>query len=237
MTIKEIQKELKLLARTIPADELLNLSLLIKNTETGEQIRKRTLEIPELEPGKYEIVVIDDQQQEKAKYKIEIQRPDKPEAQPEQKNLFQTITHNIPESNNNMMLIINFLQNQIELMKQTHLREIEQLKEIHYREISELKKSFELEKQRLINLYEEKIKLIESNQEKLERDREKLQEAIEKRLRSELRAKTKDNDFSLTDILNNPLIQNLLMGLVAKDNISISNDQINNLLNEINKGQ
>ncbi len=233
MTIKEIQKELKLLARTIPADELLNLFLLIKNTETGEQIRKRTLEIPELEPGKYEIVVIDDQQQEKAKYNIEIQRPDKPE-QPGQKQFYNF--SNIPESNN-MMLIINFLQNQIELIKTNHLREIEQLKEIHYREISELKKGFELEKQRLINLYEEKIKLIESNQEKLERDREKLQEAIEKRLRSELRAKTKDNDFSLTDILNNPLIQNLLMGLVAKDNISISNEQINHLLNEINKGK
>lgn len=233
MTIKEIQKELKLLARTIPADELLNLSLLIKNTETGEQIRKRTLEIPELEPGKYEIVVIDDQQQEKAKYNIEIQRPYKPEAQPEQKNLFQTITHNIPESNNNMMLIINFLQNQIELMKQNHLREIEQLKEIHYREISESKKSFELEKQRLINLYEEKIKLIESNQEKLERDREKLQEAIEKRLRSELRAKTKESDFSITDLLNNPIIQNLLLGMVSKD---VSNSDINKILNEINKG-
>lgn len=232
MTLKDIQRELKLLARTTQPDDLLNLSLIIKNIDTGEQIRKRTLELPELEAGKYEIIVIDDNQEVKANYNVEI-LPEK-KTEPEQKQLLYNFS-NIPESNNNMMLIINFLQNQIELMKQNHLREIEQLKEIHYREISELKKSFELEKQRLINLYEEKIKLIESNQEKLERDREKLQESIEKRLRSELRAKTKDNEFSLTDILNNPLIQNLLMGLVAKDNIS--NEQINHLLNEINKRQ
>jgi IS4 transposase len=227
MNLKDIQNELKLLTKTLSPEDLINTSLTIKNIESGEEIKRRTLKIPDLEPGKYDIIVYVNEQ-EKAKYNIEIEK-DKPQL--EQENLFNTITKNIPETN--MNLIINFLQNQIEIMRQSHTREIEQLKEIHYREINELKKSFELEKQRLINLYEEKIKLIETNQEKLERDREKLQEAIEKRLRAELRTKNKENDFSITDLLNNPILQNLILAMVSKDNVS--NEQINQILNEIKK--